>query len=494
MATLANAHFVDCDKNGETSGDDSWTSNSVTSQTMYNVAFDNGDSSNPIVKGETIVDALTWQNDANCIAAWLFNDGAITTDSKNSNTLTSNGTPSVNTTAGEFKEGTGSLDVNGSTDWMSITDTNLHADYPLKSTDTNKKISVALWVKFDTLGLYECFYSKYEAVAGGRSIALGIETSRFWWALGHNSTSGGTQTANIETNVTVGTGKWYHFAFTYDDADKSVNTRIYDLTADTAYSQNWTSGDNIYVNTQPVTVGKVGSGYIDGRIDEVLVFNDVLTSGEIDIIREDRKSALCVGITYDDATTGNITYILDSGSAVLADDDVMYNGADNIQIDGTPVTTTDGLTQDRTTAHPTNWAHLEGQTVQVLDDGVAVTGQSIASGVLNPGGLSGTLHVGLGYTSTVKPSKLDIQGMGLILTKKITQAIVSFYNTLRGKYGLNTTALYDVSTDTALFSGIKELPFRGQYEREGDIIVQQTEPLPMTCRGLIIDAGIHEVK
>ena len=119
---------------------------------------------------------------------------------------------------------------------------------------------------------------------------------------------------------------------------------------------------------------------------------------------------------------------------------------------------------------------------------VIVNGQPVPA-------LTGTVnHVGLNYKSELIPSKLDIQGMGLILTKKITKAILSFLYTVKGKCGTKTTQMYDVSFGADLFTGIKEVPMRAEYEREGDIVVQQTEPLPMTCRGIIFNTGIHEVK
>ncbi len=100
-------------------------------------------------------------------------------------------------------------------------------------------------------------------------------------------------------------------------------------------------------------------------------------------------------------------------------------------------------------------------------------------------------HVGLGFTSTIKPSKLDIERMGIILTKKITKAIVSFYQTLKGKVGDSTTTLETVSFDTTLFTGIKEVPLNDGYDRDADIVIIQDEPLPMTCRGLVLDVGAH---
>ena len=150
---------------------------------------------------------------------------------------------------------------------------------------------------------------------------------------------------------------------------------------------------------------------------------------------------------------------------------------------------TGATAQARATTFPEDRTHLNGQTVDILDDGVVVADQVVAGGVVS--GISGTYHIGLNYVSTVKPSKLDIEGMGIILTKKITKAIVSFYQTLKGKVGHSTSAMETVSFGTELFDGIKEVPLADGYDRDGDIIIQQDEPLPCTVRGIVLDVGAH---
>ena len=152
---------------------------------------------------------------------------------------------------------------------------------------------------------------------------------------------------------------------------------------------------------------------------------------------------------------------------------------------------TGATAQARATTFPQDRAHLNGQTVDILDDGVVVADQVVAGGVVV--GITGTYHIGLNYVSTVKPSKLDIEGMGIILTKKITKAIVSFYQTLKGKVGVDSTAMQTVDFGTTLFDGIKEVPMADGYDRAGDIIIQQDEPLPMTTRGLVLDTGVHNL-
>lgn len=145
--------------------------------------------------------------------------------------------------------------------------------------------------------------------------------------------------------------------------------------------------------------------------------------------------------------------------------------------------------QARATTFPEDRAHLNGQTVDILDDGVVVADQVVSSGVV--AGISGTYHIGLNFVSTIKPSKLDIEGMGIILTKKITKAIVSFYQTLKGKVGVKDDTFETVSFGTTLFDGIKEVPLNDGYDRSADIIIRQDEPLPMICRGLVLDVGAH---
>ena len=60
-----------------------------------------------------------------------------------------------------------------------------------------------------------------------------------------------------------------------------------------------------------------------------------------------------------------------------------------------------------------------------------------------------------------------------------------------GKVGVESTAMQTVDFGTTLFSGVKEVPMADGYDRSGDIIVQQDEPLPMTTLGLILDLGVH---
>lgn len=145
--------------------------------------------------------------------------------------------------------------------------------------------------------------------------------------------------------------------------------------------------------------------------------------------------------------------------------------------------------------------HLEGETVQVVSEGIYLGEYTVSSGVVTLSQSVTAAFAGTGYTSTLKPSKLDMRSLGIALTKKITKCIISFYNTLGAKFGPSESALDTISfrkTGDAmddspdLFTGIKELTFAGSYEREGDIIIQQDQPLPATIRGVVLNAGLYD--
>jgi hypothetical protein len=156
------------------------------------------------------------------------------------------------------------------------------------------------------------------------------------------------------------------------------------------------------------------------------------------------------------------------------------------------------ITYTGATTTATGLSHLVGESVQVLTDGVQATEATAGDFTVNGSGqitlpASGTtVQIGLGYTSTLKPMKLDIANLGLGTTKKISRAILNLYNTIGGEVGTTTSNVQSISTLTgtaALFAGEVEVPMPGGYSRTGDIIVRQTGPLPMTVLSLTLDVG-----
>jgi hypothetical protein len=106
---------------------------------------------------------------------------------------------------------------------------------------------------------------------------------------------------------------------------------------------------------------------------------------------------------------------------------------------------------------------------------------------------------------------------GEVNVKKISALIADVYESVGGEYGSALDDMYtmelseygsaldDMYTmelrttgdpmdrDAALHSGYVELPFKGLYDRSGDIWITQDIPLPMTLRGLGIRLSKEEV-
>ncbi len=148
--------------------------------------------------------------------------------------------------------------------------------------------------------------------------------------------------------------------------------------------------------------------------------------------------------------------------------------------------------QNRTTAMPTDHAHLNGQTVQVLGDGSYLGTDVVANGAIDLDDNTTVNHVGLPYTSTVLPMKLD----GEWAVKRISKIIPNFNETVGGDYGRSIAELTSMvlrssgdplDTDSALFTGHVELPMDGTLDRSADIYITQDEPLPMKLLGIGID-------
>lgn len=168
-------------------------------------------------------------------------------------------------------------------------------------------------------------------------------------------------------------------------------------------------------------------------------------------------------------TTGGSTYVQSTGT--VTDGYVVESGAIG-------------------SATITGLEHLEGEFVSIVQEGIVVDKKTVASGSVTAIKALATPMVGMTYTSTVKPMRLDIGEIGLASTKRINRAIVDVHNTVGGEIGISTDKMEDIPTGTsALFEGFKEISISGGYNREGDIIVRQTEALPMTVRGITLDLG-----
>lgn len=219
-----------------------------------------------------------------CKALWKFESGALTTDSHSTNTLTDVNT--VGTSTLDYKEGSACADfeVNNS-EYFSINDSSLSTGFPLKNGDTEKKFSACFWYKAESFpGTGQGLLAKWTGTASTRCFFIGNWSGgelKIYWATGPSSFD------TLSPGYTMVTGRWYHIGLVMDGNAKTCYLRVWDDTAATVVvSINLSPSAALQVSNAIFTVGATGDpAPIDGLMDEVVIFNTILTASDIDQIR-----------------------------------------------------------------------------------------------------------------------------------------------------------------------------------------------------------------
>lgn len=318
--------------------------------------------------------ANDFSGDSNCVALWRFESGALTTDSKGSNTLTDNNTVQEDTS--NQKEGSCCADCEAdNVEYFSITDGNLDSGFPLKSGDSNKKISICAWLKIESIVSNHFIYTKYSS--GNYSIRITLfSNSKIQLRIGYN---GGASSEDLYyADPGMVTGRWFHIAATFDDTDKSWKFIIWDDTASSKIlDTSGTATNNINVGSADV---EIGHGF-DGLIDEMVVFKDILSTAEIDQIRGGTYSA--------GGTTVTLTKVALSFSGnPFYQSETFVTGKETLAFTGGDVTLADAVTLGALSTSFTGGAFIVNETFNFVKQALAFTGKALTASV---GGVTLTL-------------------------------------------------------------------------------------------------------
>ena len=145
--------------------------------------------------------------------------------------------------------------------------------------------------------------------------------------------------------------------------------------------------------------------------------------------------------------------------------------------------------------------HLEGEAVVALANGYVVRDLTVSSGKVTLPDASSRIHIGLAYTAEIESLRLDnanvadtVQGRN----KKVSRLTLRFERTLGGwvgpdrdhmremKYGL--VALY--GQPPSFITDDKNITLSPSWNKTGQIVVQQRDPLPMTLLALVPDVVV----
>lgn len=173
---------------------------------------------------------------------------------------------------------------------------------------------------------------------------------------------------------------------------------------------------------------------------------------------------------FDDGDAPSNSFFVDSG----------------LSYQGPPVSALSGL------------GHLEGEEVAILADGAVHPKGRVEQGKVALVRMASSVQVGLGYDSLLQTQRLEAgaaDGTAQGKNKRITSVTLRLHNSLGGAYGPSTERLEElVFRDAAdpldspppLFTGDKgPLAWPGGYEREGRIVVKQSDPLPLTLLAVL---------
>jgi hypothetical protein len=140
--------------------------------------------------------------------------------------------------------------------------------------------------------------------------------------------------------------------------------------------------------------------------------------------------------------------------------------------------------------------HLEGQVVSVLANGSTHPDRTVSGGSITLSRSSTKVKVGLKYTSLLQTMRIDAgsqNGTSQAKTKRIYNITVRLYESVGVEVGSDLNNMEAIPfrssanpMDQAIpvFTGDKEVEFRGNYETDGFIYVRQTQPLPLTVLSL----------
>ena len=148
--------------------------------------------------------------------------------------------------------------------------------------------------------------------------------------------------------------------------------------------------------------------------------------------------------------------------------------------------------------------HLEGQTVSVLADGSMHPNVTVSSGAVTLQRSVTKAHIGLPFTSKVETLRVDggsALGSSQGKVKRISEVTVRLFRSVGLKVGTSTSELDIVpfrdsgdamDTATPLFTGDKTVEFRGGYDDDATIVIQQDQPLPMTILAIFPTVSVFD--
>jgi hypothetical protein len=140
---------------------------------------------------------------------------------------------------------------------------------------------------------------------------------------------------------------------------------------------------------------------------------------------------------------------------------------------------------------------LQAKTVSILADGAVQADKVVVAGSIVLDYHANKVHVGIPYTSTLQPMRLEAgaaDGTAQSRIKRIHELTVRFYKTLGCKAGPDVDHVKEIQfrlgsdvmdNPTQLYNGDKSMTFPGPFDKDGNIVIIQDQPLPLGVIAII---------
>lgn len=143
----------------------------------------------------------------------------------------------------------------------------------------------------------------------------------------------------------------------------------------------------------------------------------------------------------------------------------------------------------------TGLSHLEGKTVTVFADGKVQPSKVVASGQITLSAPAYTITVGLPYVADLQtlPVTLQVDGYGQGRTYGVNRAWARVYQTAGVKIGPDADNLVPAdpySTQPEFAESTVEVMVTPSWQRDGQVYIRQSDPLPMTVVGLTFEVSV----
>lgn len=226
----------------------------------------------------------------------------------------------------------------------------------------------------------------------------------------------------------------------------------------------------------PGSITCVGHGFSNGdQIGFLEVGGMTELNGNVYTITSVNADTFTIGVNSSSYTTyvsGGYAHLCPNGSAYTA-----YSSAGKAR---KAVTSISGLD------------HLEGESVAFLGNGSVYANKTVTSGSITSISPAVSIaQIGMGSTATLKtlrPEAGSDDGGAQGKTKRVYDVTIRLKSTLGIKVGPNTTDLDEINfrsgsdpmdSSPPLYSGDKQIGFRGGWETEGQVVLVQDQPLPI---------------